>query len=143
MLEQAAKRPEALAAEVAELRDHETLDRGVEFPKQPKPMCRNARGHDAPVRFSPCAANEPACFEPVEQARDVRVVGHHSGADLAASKPLRLGPTQDAQHVVLRWRQLGWFQSLGETPHQDLRRPLKIEEYRFSARNGFVFLISF
>lgn len=76
-------------------------NRLVQRSQEPNPFRGDSCGDDAPVPGAPRAGNQLPIFQPVQQAGDVGIVGHHALSRLAAGEPLAAGPAQDAQDVIL------------------------------------------
>ena len=62
---------------------------------------RNPRDHHPAILLASFPRNQPARFQTVEQAGNVRIVIDHAFRNLAAGGARWLRAAQDAQHVVL------------------------------------------
>src|SRR4051812_14858073 len=91
-------------AEMAELLVVKPGDRLVEAGEELHPLPRDAGEDHAAVVLGALALDEVDLFHPVEQASDVGYLGHEAVADFVAAEALLARAAQDAQHVVLRRR---------------------------------------
>src|SRR5580704_8190939 len=81
------------------------LNRCVEAGQNLEAVGSDPDHYHAAVPGFAAARNQAALFQSVKQARDVRIAGNHAGSNFAARKAL-WSSAQDAQHVVLRRRQI-------------------------------------
>ncbi len=74
-------------------------------------------------------ADEPACFQSIEQARDVGLPAREPFADLPTSQPVCLRVFQRLQHAVLAQRQPEGPQRLAQTPREQFRNTQDAEKH--------------
>ena len=76
-----------------------------------------------------------ALFQTVEQAGDVRIARNHAVGDFPAGQPFGRA-AQDAQHVVLRRREIFGFEHLEQAAGEHVRGAQQVEERCFLGRAG-------
>jgi hypothetical protein len=80
------------------------LDSNVKLREQLLALGRYARQHHSSIVALSTPHHEPSLFHSIEETRHVGHAGQHSIADLVTAESVRLGPTKDSKHVVLRCR---------------------------------------
>jgi hypothetical protein len=88
---------------------------------------RDAGVHHASILRVPRLLDQAACFEPVEEAGQVRIVVHHPLRDPAARKSRGSRAPEDAQDVELRARQLRRLERLRDPARRHLGRPQDLD----------------
>ncbi len=107
----------------------QTIDERVDRPQQRHTFIGDLSPHDAAVRPLAPSGDQPARFEPIEQARDVRLAALEALANLAAGEPLWPRLLQRLEHVVLPRRQAERIQGFSQAAAERFSDPQDAVEH--------------